>query len=211
MTASSELTAAPRSVTGKSAHKLAAQGKIPAVLYGRGREALPIELNRHDFELFSAHHAAGATIVELKIEGEAKPINAMMREVQHSSVKGSILHVDFVEVSMNKPVHALVSLTLVNDPEGVKSGGVLTLNVHEVNIEAKPGDLPDHIEVDVAALGMGDSLHVRDIALPKGVTILDDGEIVVASVQAPRAEVEEEVAEEAAEPEVIGSKAESEE
>ncbi|TLM88633.1 MAG: 50S ribosomal protein L25, partial [Actinobacteria bacterium] len=209
-TASSELTATPRTITGKSAHRLAAKGKIPAVLYGPGRDAMPIELDRHDFELFAAHHSSGGILVELKIDG-AKPVNAMMREVQHSSVKGTILHVDFVEVAMNKPVHALITLHLVNDPEGVKSGGVLTTNLHEVNVEAKPGDLPEAIEVDVAGLGVGDSLHVSDIVAPKGVTVLDDLELVVASVQAPRAEVEEEFAEEAAEPEVIGAKSESEE
>lgn len=210
MSASSELTATPRTVIGKSSHRLASAGQIPAVLYGVGREALPIAVNRHDFELWAAHHAAGSGMVELRVEGEKKPVNAMVREIQHSSVKGTILHVDFLAVSMNKPVHANVPLHLMNDPEGVKAGGVLTVNIHELNVEALPAELPESMEWDVASLQVGDSLHVRDIVPPAGITLLDDPEAIVASVQAPRVEVEEAV-EEITEPEVIGSKSADEE
>ncbi len=211
MTASTTLAAFPRVQIGKANRKLAAEGQIPAVLYGAGREAVSIAVNRHDFELLMSHHSAGSMIVELELEGESKPINAMIREMQTSPVKGNILHVDFLEVSMNKPVHAVVTLRLVNDPEGVKAGGVLTVTVHEINVEAKPGDLPEAIEVDVAALQVGDALHLRDVVPPAGVTLLDDPDEVICSVQAPRVEVEEEVTEEAAEPEVIGEKAAEEE
>lgn len=212
MTASSLLSATPREMIGKTSRKLAVLNQIPAVLYGPGRDPMPLALDRHEFELFVAHHAAGSTVVDLEIEGQKKPVSAMIREVQHSAVKGNVLHVDLLEVSMNKPIHAVVALHLVNDPEGVKAGGVLTVNLHELNVEAKPGDLPDAIEVDVAALEVGDTLHVSDIVAPKDVTILDDAEAIVASVQAPRLEVEEvaelEVGEE---PELVGGKEESEE
>ena len=112
---------------------------------------------------------------------------------------------------MNKPVHATVALHLVNDPEGVRAGGVLTVNVHEINIEAKPGDLPQVIEFDVTALQMGETLHLSDIVVPKGVAIIDDLETIVASVQAPRVEVETEAGAEMAEPEVIGKSESAEE
>ena len=152
----------------------------------------------------------GSTIVDLEIAGTKKPVPAMIREMQRSAVKGTILHVDFLAINVNKPVHATLALRLVNDPEGVKAGGNLTVNLHEISVEAKPADLPEALEVDVAALQIGDSIHVSDIAAPSGVTILDDAEAIVASVQAPRVEVEE-AEEEAAEPELIGSKDESEE
>lgn len=210
MSASSELTAYSRELIGKSSRRLAHQGQIPAVLYGSGRDAKPIAVDRHAFELFAAHHAAHATVVELTVEGEKKPIHAMVRDVQHSAVKGSVLHIDFQVVSMNKVVHAAVAIHLVNDPAGVKSGGVLTVNMHEINVEAKPGDLPEVIEWDVSALEVGDTLHVGDIVVPEGVTLLDEPDTIIASVQAPRAEVEEEVVVEAAEPEVIGKPAEEE-
>lgn len=211
MTASSELAATPRDIVGKASQRLASKHQIPAVLYGVGRESVAISLDKHEFELFVAHHASGSSLVELKLEGEKKPVNAMIREVQHSPVKGNILHVDFQEVSMNKPVHASVALHLVNDPEGVKAGGTLTVNVHELNVEGKPGDLPDAIECDVSGLEIGDSLHVGDVKAPKGITLLDDPEAVVASVQAPRVETEEGEAAEVTEPEVIGGKAAEEE
>lgn len=210
MTAASELTATPRTVVGKSSHRLASVGQIPAVLYGVGREAMPIAVSRHDFELWAAHHAAGSGMVELKLEGEKKPVNAMVRDIQHSSVKGTILHVDFLAVSMNKPVHAVVPLHLVNDPEGVRAGGVLTINVHEINVEALPAELPELLEWDVSAMQVGDSLHVGDITAPAGITVLDDPEAIIASVQAPRVEVEG-AAEEITEPEVIGAKPADEE
>jgi len=210
MTASTNLSAFPRTVVGKANRRLAAENQIPAVLYGAGRETISISVDRHDFELLMAHHAAGSTIVELELEGEKKPINAMIREMQTSPVKGQIMHVDFLAVQMNKPVHAVVALRFVNDPAGVKAGGILTTNFHEVNVEAKPADLPEVIEVDVEALEVGDSLHVSDIVAPAGVSILDDAEEVLASVQAPRIEVEEEVVAEEVEPELIGGKEEEE-
>jgi large subunit ribosomal protein L25 len=210
MTASSSLIAYPRDIIGKASRRLANENRIPAVLYGPGRESVSISVDRHDFELLMAHHSAGSTIVELAVEGEKKPVNAMIRELQTSPIKGHIVHVDFFEVQMNKPVHAVVALRFVNDPAGVKAGGILTTNFHEVNVEAKPADLPEAIDVDVANLEVGDSLHVADIVAPHGVAILDDPEEVLASVQAPRVEVEEEVVVEEVEPEVIGAKPEEE-
>jgi len=211
MTATSELSAAPREMIGKTSKRLARANQIPAVVYGRGRDAMAVAVDRHEFELFMSHHAAGAALVELKLEGEKKPVNAMVREVQRSPIKGTILHIDFVAVSMTETVHAVVPLHLLNDPAGVKAGGVLTINMHEINIEALPGDLPEFLEADVAALEVGDTLHLSEVDAPKGIKFLDDPEAIVASVQAPRVEVEEVEAEEAAEPEVIGAKDEEEE
>ena len=211
MTATSELTAAPREIIGKSSRRLAHANQIPAVLYGRGREAKPIAVDRHDFELFMSHHAAGAALVELKLEGEKKPINAMVREVQRSPIKGNVLHIDFVAVSMTETVHAVVPIHLVSDPAGVKAGGILTINMHELSIEALPGDLPEALEWDVAWMEVGDTLHLSAIEAPKGIKLLDDPEAIIASVQAPRVEVEEVEVEEEAEPEIIGAKDEEEE
>jgi large subunit ribosomal protein L25 len=210
MTASTILPVFSREVIGKANRRLSHEDLIPAVLYGPGRETVSLSIGRHDFELLMAHHAAGSMIVELQLEGEKKPVNAMIRELQTSPVKGEIIHVDFMAIQMNVAVHASIALHFVNDPAGVKAGGVLTANFHEVNVEAKPGDLPEAIEVDVAALEIGDSLRVSDISAPAGVTILDDADEVLVSVQAPRVEIEEEVVEEGAEPELIGGKAEEE-
>jgi large subunit ribosomal protein L25 len=147
----------------------------------------------------------------MQIEGEKKPINAMIREMQMNPIKDTIMHVDFLAIEMDKAVSAQVSLRLANDPVGVKAGGILTINFHNIDVEAKPADLPEYLEVDVAALDIGDSLHIKDIVVPKGVTIIDDPEEVICSVQAPRAEEVEEETTEVTEVEVIGEKAEEEE
>jgi large subunit ribosomal protein L25 len=211
MSVSNVITAYPREVIGKANRKLAGQNRIPAVVYGIGRDAISISVDKHDFEMLMAHHAAGSTIVEMQIEGEKKPVNAMIREMQMSPIKDTIMHVDFLAIEMDKAVSAQVSLRLANDPAGVKAGGILTINFHNIDVEAKPADLPEYLEVDVAALEIGDSLHIKDIVVPKGVTIVDDPEEVICSVQAPRAEEVEEETTEVTEVEVIGEKAEEEE
>src|SRR5664280_2551221 len=168
MADSNVLTAFPRLVIGKEANKrLVRENRIPAVLYGPARDSVAISVNRHDFGQLMSHHAAGSTVVQLEVEGEKKPVHAMIREMQTSPVKGNILHVDFFAVEMNKAVHAAIALRFINDPAGVKVGGVLTTNFHEINVEAKPADLPESLDVDVAALEIGDVLHVKDIVAPK--------------------------------------------
>ena len=210
MTAATILPVFSREIIGKANRRMAHDNRIPAVLYGPGRETVSLSVDRHDFEQLMLHHAASSIIVQLQVEGEKKPINAMIREMQNSPVKGDIIHVDFMVVQMDVAVHAAITLHFINDPAGVKAGGILTANLHEVNVEAKPGDLPEAIDVDVAALEIGDTLHISDVVAPKGVTILDDLEEVLVSVQPPRVEVEEEVVVEEAEPELIGGKPEEE-
>jgi large subunit ribosomal protein L25 len=207
MAESTVLTVFPRTIVGKANRRLGAEGRIPAVLYGMSREALAIEIVRHDFEQFMLHHSAGSTLVEIQIEGEKEPVHAMIREMQKNPLKGQILHVDFMAVSLDIPVHAVISLRLINDPAGVKVGGVLTVDRHELNVEAKPANLPEFIEFDVSALEIGDSIHVRDITAPEGVTLIDDADAIIASVTPPTvaAETEESAT---AEPELIGSKTE---
>jgi len=200
------LKAAPRDIVGHANRKLAPEGLIPAVIYGAGREPLSIEVPRHEFEMYMTHHGA-AGVLKLDLEGESKDVNAVIKDLQHAPVKGNVIHIDFLAVRMDVAISSTAPLSFINDPAGVREGGVLTIAVHEVNIEALPADLPESIEVDVAELTIGDSLHIGQVTPPKGVTLLDDEETVICSVTAPTVEVEEEVtegAEEAAEPELIG-------
>jgi large subunit ribosomal protein L25 len=208
MSESTVLSVFPRTVIGKASRRLSTEGRIPAVLYGMGREAMAIEVARHDFEQFMHHHSAGSTLVEIQIEGEKKPVNAMIREMQLGVLKGEIMHVDFMAVSLDIAIHAVVTLRFVNDAAGVKAGGVLTIDKHEINIEAKPAEIPETLELDVSALEIGDSLHVSDVVAPAGVTILDDADLIIASVIPPTVEAEPVEGAETAEPEVIGAKSE---
>ena len=204
MSRTTTLTVYPRDIVGKANRRLAGANRIPAVLYGMGRESLSVSVDRHEFELLLGHHASGSLLVEMNIEGEKKPIHSMIREMQVGPIKGNILHVDFLAVSMDELVHATIAIHLVNEPEGVKAGGVLTVDRHDLNIEAKPGDLPESVSFDVAALEIGDTVHVSDLVLPKGVTALDAPEDLIASVTPPAAEEEVEETETQMQPELIG-------
>lgn len=211
MTESTAITARVRETMGKANRRLAAAGEIPAVLYGPGRDTVALSLDRHDFELMMSHHGSGSTIVTIALEGEKKPINAVIREVQHSPVKGTIMHVDFLAIRMDQKLQATVSFHFVGESPGVKAGGVLMHSMRELMVEALPSDLPDSLDVDISGLEIGQSITVADLTAPEGVEITDDPEGVVCSVTVPTAEpTEEELAEEAAEPEVIGEEASEE-
>jgi large subunit ribosomal protein L25 len=211
MTESTAITARVRETMGKANRRLAAAGEIPAVLYGPGRDTVALSLDRHDFELMMSHHGAGSTIVTIALEGEKKPVNAVIREVQHSPVKGTIMHVDFLAIRMDQKLQATVSFHFVGESPGVKAGGVLMHSMRELMVEALPANLPDSLDIDISGLEIGQSITVSDLTAPEGVEITDDPEGVVCSVTVPTAEpTEEELAAEAAEPEVIGEEASEE-
>ncbi len=210
MTETTALTVEPRTVIGKANRRLASEGKIPAVLYGAGREPTALSVDRHAFEVLMSHQSAGSTLVALSIEGESEPVNTIIKEVQKSPVKGTILHVDFLAIRMDEAIEASVALDLVGASVGVKAGGILMQNATTVLVSALPTDLPDSIAVDISELDIGDTLHVSDIVAPEGVEIVDDPEHIVCSVTTPTEEpVEEEIeVEEGEEIEVVGEEAE---
>jgi large subunit ribosomal protein L25 len=211
MTESTEIKARVRESTGKQNRRLAGSAEIPAVLYGPARDTVSLALDRHDFELKMSHHGTGSTIVSISVEGESKPVNAVIREVQHNPVKGTIMHVDFLAIRMDRKLAATVSFSIVGESPGVKAGGVLMHSMRELMVEALPANLPDSIEVDISALEIGHAITVADLVAPAGVEITDDPESVVCSVTLPTAEpTEEELAGEATEPELIGGEASEE-
>jgi large subunit ribosomal protein L25 len=151
-------------------------------------------------------------LVDLEIAGEKSNRAALVQEVQHSPVRGEIVHVDFHAISMDETIQAEVPLEPTDTPVGVKTfGGLLEQSLRSLAIECLPRDLPDRITVDVSQLNIGDSIHVRDIQLPSGVTAKVPLDLTAFSVLAPVVE-EEPVAVEAeaaaAGPEVITEKKE---
>jgi large subunit ribosomal protein L25 len=204
-----KLAVEPREATGRSAaRKLKARGIVPAVVYGGREKAQPVQLSRQDLRTVLSHASGENILVELEIAGEARTRMAMLQEVQHSPVGGEVLHVDFHAVSMDEKIEADIPVEPTGTPNGVKNfGGLLEQSLRELAVECLPRDLPDRITVDVSNLNIGDSIHVRDIRLPDGVTAKVQTELTVFSVLAPT--VEEEpvaTAEAAAGPEVITEK-----
>lgn len=215
--ATATLTASRRSDTGKgAARKLRAALQVPAVIYGHHREPQPLALDAREIEKLLDSIAAGSTVVELTLDGTTA--RTLIREVQRHPFKRQILHVDFQELVAGELVTVDVPLVIVGIAEGVRNqGGTLDQVMRELTVEVDPSNIPNHIDVDVSALGLNDSIHVEELTLPEGVTVLDDPEATVCVVVPPRIEAEptpapegEEVA--PAEPELIRKpKAEDEE
>ena len=207
-----KLSATRRTGTGRSAvRKIKAQGAVPAIIYGGKSKAEPLQVSKRDISLMLSHASGENILVELEIDGEQTGRLALVQEVQHAPIGGDILHVDFHAVSMDEMIEADVPLVPTGIAEGVKTfGGLLDQNLRSLEIECLPRDLPDLITVDVSALNIGDSIHVREIPLPQGVTTRVSPDLTVFSVVAPT--VEEEPVAAAAEaptaPEVITAKKE---
>ncbi len=207
-----KLSATRRTGIGRSAvRKIKAQGAVPAVIYGGGNKAEPLQVSRRDISLLLSHASGENILVELEIDGEKGGRLALMQEVQHAPLGGGILHVDFHAVSMDEMIEADVPLEPSGIPEGVKTfGGLLEQNIRSLEIECLPRDLPDVITVDVTRLNIGDSIHVRELPLPEGVTTRVPADLTAFSVLAPKVEEEPVAAatEAAAAPEVITAKKE---
>lgn len=208
-----DVAAEVREKTGKGvARQLRMSGKIPAVLYGQG-QCLLLTLDPSSVTKILRSHGASNALISLSVAGgEDGTRTALLRDHQVDPVTGKLLHVDLFEISMDKPIRLKVPVHEVGGvPEGVKEGGVLQHNLRELSVECLPAAIPDQIEVDASQLRIGQGIHVKDLAPPKGVKFLDEPDHMVISVVAPISEAKLEAlltsaaaTEEAKEPEVIG-------
>lgn len=205
-----KLSATRRTATGRSAvRKIKAQGAVPAVIYGGKNKPEPLQVDKRAISNMLSHASGENILVELDIDGESGGRLALVQEVQHSPLGGEILHVDFHAVSMDEMIEADVPLEPTGTAEGVKTfGGLLEQNIRSLEIECLPRDLPDVITVDVSHLNIGDSIHVREIKLPEGVTTTVPGDLTAFSVLAPTVEEAPVAAETPTAPEVITAKKE---
>lgn len=203
--ASATLSATLRHDTGKGvARKLRQNGEIPGVIYGHGRESQPLTLNAREFERLISRVAAASTVIELDLGGTTA--RSLIREIQRHPFKKLIMHVDFQEVVAGEMVTLKCPIVYVGVPYGVRTeGGILDQIMHELTIMALPSAIPDHINVDIADLHVGRSIHVADLVLPEGIKVVDDASSTVCIIQASKAGTTD-TAEASAEPEVIRAK-----
>lgn len=203
------LAALPRLEIGKNAVKRVRHaGRVPAVLYGRGRAPVALSVDRK--ALMSALHteAGRNVLIDLQVQNDGGQTvdTVMIAEIQHDHLRREVLHLDLHQISLTEEVEARVRVVLTGTPEGVTaSGGILEQHLREVEVRCLPTAIPEHIAVDVQGLRLGASLHVSDLPPTEGVEILTPAEEVIAAVVAP----EEEPAAPAeaaapAEPEVVG-------
>ena len=189
------------------ARRLRKTGLIPAIVYGKGVEPRCISVDATEWQLLSRNELNILSLVE-----GGKETLVLLKEVQHDPIRNRTRHLDFQAIRMDQKIKAHVAVRPGHAlPAGASAGGLLEQNLHEIEVESLPQDLPEEIIVDVSGMNLGDMIHVGDIPMPEGVVAVTPADIVVfTEVDESAAEAEEEAApaegEEAAEPEVIAEK-----
>ncbi len=206
--AQAQLAVEVRHETGKgAARRLRSKGCIPAVLYGGETGNVSLSINSHNLFQIISKHSWETTLIELQFEldGTAKKVATLIKELQTDPVRRTLVHADFLEVTMGHVLEVHVPLELVGESPGVKAGGLLEVLVREVTVECLPNKIASHFEVDISAVDIGDTLTIADLTIGEDFKVLDDPETSILTVSAPRAEAEpeEEEGEGLAEPEVI--------
>jgi large subunit ribosomal protein L25 len=195
----------------RESRRLRRSGLIPGVLYGRGA-VHPIAIPERELRRALGGRGGTHAILDVVLDGggDGRTHPAILKDFQRDPVRGTVIHVDLHEVRLDRPIQTAVAVVLTGESAGVKEGGVLQQVTREVNVEALPMKIPEHLELDVSRLGIGESLRVADLTPVEDVTYLDDpDETVLATVSAPT--VVEEPEEELEEGEEVEGLAEGEE
>ena len=206
MAQQASLQAASRTATGKgAARSLRREGKVPGVIYGHGREAEAVTIDKSALNKTLFGISAGTTILDVAVDGRA-PVKALIREIQRDSLRpAEIIHLDLYEVRSDEEITLAVPIRLIGIPDGVRNfGGVLDHVLRELEVEVLPSNIPDHVDLDVTALTIGHSLFVRDVKV-ENAKVLNDPDTPICTVVAPRTEEAPAVVEEVVttEPELI--------
>jgi large subunit ribosomal protein L25 len=194
-----------RAPGGKNVNRrLRIAGLIPAVLYGRGREPVPLSVEPKTIVDILYSESWQNTIFSLSVDGGERA-NAMVKDYQLDPVKGKLIHTDFVQIAMDRLLEVSVNVELVGEAEGVKAGGLLDFVTRSIDLECLPADIPDSIKVDVGHLKINDYVRVKNIEFESKIKVLTDPEVVIVTISPPLKEAEpvEAAPAEAAEPEVI--------
>src|SRR5438067_4659425 len=179
MAQTAQITAKPRAELGSRANKrLRDAGLLPGVIYGHKEAVVAITLPRKETVNHLKH---GAHVFDLAVDGKNETV--LVKEVQYDHLGIEVIHVDFARVSLDERVEVTVPLELKGTPKGEAEGGVLQQIISELEIECLVTDIPEAIRHNVTELGMNDVLHIRDLQLPAGVRVLQDGEFIVATVK----------------------------
>lgn len=189
------LNAFPRTATRRAGVKVLREKskRVPAVIYGRHAPPQNLELNKVEIDHLIHHSISENVLVDLVVKDDARAKRlALVQDVQHHALSGSILHVDLHEVAENEKVTVLVPVEATGEAVGVKTGGgTLEHVLFKIKVRALPKDLPEQINVDVATLDIGKSIHLSEITPPENVEFLGDKKVVVFSVAAPVTEEQE--------------------
>ena len=201
------LEVAKRELHGKRNNsRLRRSGKLPAVLYGHGKEPISLTISADNLDATLRH---GAKVVDLKGDAQGQ---ALLQEVKWDTFQQNVLHVDLLRVDAKDRVKVEVDLLLRGEAPGEHEGGIVEHLVHYLEVETDPTHIPDHLHVNVNQLHLGGTLTTNDIIdLPEGAKVLAEPDMVLVQCVEPPVTPEEEAAADVAEPEVIGRKADEDE
>lgn len=184
------MRAEQRSLTTKGdLRSLRLSGQVPGVVYGKQLQSTA-QVSVCEKELSALLRSHPNAVLELEVPAVGVH-SVMVADVQRDSLNQKLLHVDFHQINMNEEVRANVRIDAIGDSTGVRDGGILSLILHELEVQCLPGDIPEVIAVDVSDLGIGESFVVTDLKLPPGVEAKSDPELVVVTVLAPQKELSE--------------------
>jgi large subunit ribosomal protein L25 len=199
-----KLSAASRTSTGKgTARSLRRTGRVPAVIYGHGRDPQPIDVEASAVSRLLDQIGGETVLIDVAIDGAA-PVKAVVREVQRNPVRRSdVIHLDLYAVVADEPIQVDVPVHIVGNADGVRNqGGVLDHHLHRLTVRCLPANIPEHIEIDVTPLQVGQAIHIHEIKVPNA-ELMHDANVAVVSVLAGRVEDSSAAASGEAEPEVI--------
>ncbi len=177
----------------RETRRLRRTGLIPGVLYGRSQPHA-IAVPERDLRRALTGKGGLHAILDIVLAGKQSTHPSILKDYQTDPIRGTLTHIDLHEVRLDQPITAAVTVQLTGEAKGAKEGGVLSQVTREVNVEALPMEIPEHLELDITAMEIGDSLRVADLPPREGVTYLDDPETVLANVAQPRVEEEPEEA-----------------
>jgi large subunit ribosomal protein L25 len=197
MSTKATLKAQKRDDLGKGASRsLRRTGRVPAVLYGRELESVHLSVDAHEAEHLFHSISVDNTIVDLSVDGEKKPYQTLVRDIQTHPWKASLVHIDFLRIQEGVAVDLEIPVELLGVPVGVRlKGGVLEQIVHELEVRCVPSKIPESFVLDVTALDINESPHVSDVVLPEGVEILMSPDQTICAVAIPRVVEEAQLAE----------------
>jgi large subunit ribosomal protein L25 len=177
----------------RDARRLRREGFIPGVLYGKGKSSYAICVPERDLRRVLTGQGGLHAILDVELEGQKTTHASILKDYQQDPIRGHISHIDLQEVPLDQPIQASVTVQLVGEPAGAKEGGVLSQVQREINVEALPMEIPEHLDLDVSGMAIGDTLRLADLPPREGVTYLDNPEeTVLATVTLPTREVEPE-------------------
>ena len=169
------------------------EGKIPAVIYGKGSETIPLIIDPVELKKALATDSGRNTLLDLEIDADGKVIKkfTLLKDIQIDYVSQKPIHLDFQVVTGDQKVEVEIPISLTGRAEGMKEGGILEESIRELIVECLPENIPNIIEFDISELQLGEGVHIRDLVLPEGVEALGNPDDLIASIQVPRAMVTE--------------------